>query len=107
MGNAVLDWQPYYLPPTYDLGIDFTGGHQLPYYIIGQCVDNVGAPVAGATVELWRAADEMLIQTQLSRADGTYAFGVTDTVTPYFVVAWRAAPAIGGITVRNLVGAAA
>jgi len=85
--------------------VRYSGSYNWPYYIKGLCLDNGGNPVAGATVELYNALTEYQVGVMSSYSDGTYAFGVSDNTTPYYVIAWRSAPALGGISTRTLVGA--
>jgi hypothetical protein len=107
IGDPVFDWGPDAGSTAWASDIRFTGGKQTGYVIAGLCVDSLSSPVAGASVELWRSVDEVFMQSQLSQSNGYYCFWVPDTVTPFYVVAWKGAPQIAGITVRNLVGSAA
>ncbi len=106
IGDPVMDAMYNYVPVAWTMDLRWSGSHQKPYVIVGLCVDNVGLPVAGATVELWLSTGEVFMESQLSGPGGQYAFWVMDSTTPYFVVAFKTAPQSAGITVRNLVGVA-
>lgn len=95
---------------VYDDDIRFAGTKAFSYRIAGQCLDSVGAPVPGATVELWQsfpdwpdAHQPLLIATIVADSDGMYGFAVPNNVTKYYIVAYISSK--GGVTVRNLVGA--
>jgi hypothetical protein len=94
---------------VYDDDIRFGGTKAFSYTIAGQCLDSGGAPVSGATVELWLTSPEypdshqpLLVGATTADAQGKYGFAVPDTVKKYHVVAYVAGK--GGVTARDLVG---
>ena len=92
-------------PQTWDSTILWSGVASFVFHISGLAKDSAGQTVAGATLKLYRTADDVLVQTTSSRSDGTYSFGTFDTSTQHYVVAYRAAPDIEGTTVNTLTGA--
>lgn len=109
VGGEETGMQPFQAY-VYDDDIRFGGTKAFSYTIRGQCLDSVGAVVAGATVELWMASptwdganEPRLMGTIAADALGNYGFAVPNNTTQYFVVAYTSAK--GGVTVRNLTGA--
>ena len=122
--NTMWAWDPWPRQPVdVDNGLDdgmwpdytivswleevtWAGGGDRVYRIQGTCKDAAGAVVANATLKLYRTSDDVLVATCTSNSDGFYAFGVEDTTTQYYIVAYRPSPAIEGTTVNTLVGSA-
>jgi len=94
---------------SFDDDIRFAGTKDFSYSIQGQCLDSVGTPVPGATVELYRAPywdagnGWFLVATVIADANGFYGFAVNDTTTKYKVEASIGGK--GGVTARDIVGA--
>jgi hypothetical protein len=64
-----------------------------------------GNPVSGATVWLFRTSDKQFMDETVSDENGEYAFYVDDTITQYFIRAYKDGnPNIFGTTDRNLTG---
>jgi protocatechuate 3,4-dioxygenase beta subunit len=121
-GNAVIDPQPYFVGTVWASDVRWTGSHQTPYLIRGRALDGNGAPLAGASVELWAVynppspggltpgvypsmpggSPKILIAMTTTDALGNYAFGVADNTTKYRVIVDTGA-AIGG-TAPTVVG---
>lgn len=96
---------------VYDDDIRFVGTKAYSYKVEGQCLDGSGAPVAGATVELWQTSpmwpgqdEPRLVATGVADAQGKYGFAVPNTTNTYYVLAYVTGR--GGVTVRSLTGAA-
>jgi hypothetical protein len=94
-----------------DDDLKFGGTKAYSYNIRGQCLDCVGSPVAGATVELWKVAplwpgqdQPRYVATTVSDEGGLYGFAVPNTTDLYYVLAYVTGK--GGVTVRTLTGAA-
>lgn len=85
--------------PTEDYAVQDPTRH-----VAGIVKDQAGTPVAGATVKLFRVADDAYIASTTSAADGSYSF-TRDQNDPftYFVVAYEeVGTPTQGLTVRNL-----
>jgi hypothetical protein len=96
---------------VYDDDIRIGGTKAYSYNIMGQCLDPVGTPVAGATVELWQTSpmwpgqdQPRLIASTVADANGIYGFAVPNNTNTYYVLAYVTGK--GGVTVRSLTGAA-
>jgi hypothetical protein len=94
---------------VFDDDIRLGGTKAFSYSIQGQCVDSLGSPASGATVELYRLPNwdagngPLLVASVIADANGLYGFAVPDNVTQYFVIAYVTGK--GGVSARNLVGA--
>jgi len=96
---------------VFDDDIRFGGTKAFSYSIKGQCTETVGgAPVPGATVELWLsnpdwdgANEPRLIGTTVTDAEGYYGFAVANNTKLHHIIAYVTGR--GGVTARNLVGA--
>jgi protocatechuate 3,4-dioxygenase beta subunit len=122
MGDPVMDFPPNFVPACWAMDIRWSGSHQTPYTIKGRALDGNGAPLAGASVELWAVynppspggltpgvypsmpggSPKILIAMTTTDALGNYAFGVADNTTKYRVIVDTGA-AIGG-TAPTVVG---
>ena len=91
----------YTIPPA-----DFQVTHSPPMHIAGVVYDTTGVGVGGATVKLFRQADDFMCQTTTSAGDGTYSFD-RDPYDPYnyYVVAYTTVVStqIHGTSDRGLV----
>jgi hypothetical protein len=92
------------LPPTWDDRVRYGGWSNFPYRITGIAIDVDGAPVSNATCSLFRTSDDQWMYDAVSKDGGQYDFGVSDTVTTYYIVAYRTGPDIEGTTVNTLTG---
>ena len=77
----------------------------LPKIVIsGITKDSAGAALGGCSVHLFRTADDVEVQEDISNGGGTYSFTV-GLGQSYYVVAYKAgAPDVAGTTVNTLVG---
>lgn len=84
--------------------------HLLPipaefFQIAGQTKDSAGAALGSCTVELFRTADDVRIETLTSSADGYFYFKSPAQAATHYVVAYKAgSPDVAGTTVNTLVG---
>jgi hypothetical protein len=86
--------------------IEWSGGGDRVYRISGVTRDSVGAIVAGASLDLYRTLDDVLVASTVSNSNGSFSFGVDDATTPHYIRAWKLAPAIQGTSIDTLVGSA-
>lgn len=90
------------------VGPSVQGGLPLPpkYFVLADiATDGSGTPMAGATINLFRTADNAFIDRVVSGADGSYEFRTPAPASNYFVVAYKAgAPDVAGTTVNSLIG---
>lgn len=81
------------------------GGQQGQKFIMGQCLDSVGAPVSGAVVQGFLASNDTLVNETTADSSGLYELGTPYPATNHYLVAYRAgAPDIAGTTVNTLQG---
>jgi len=83
------------------------GTSRYPYRIRGFLLDYLGQPVSDVTLYLFRSSDNVLIRIGPSsggEGQGIYDIPTDDTVTQYYIVAFRDNPPIVGSTVRTLTG---
>jgi hypothetical protein len=92
------------LPPTWDDRVRYGGYSNFPYLITGIVQDSGANPISNAVCSLFRTSDDQWMYDAVSKDGGQYDFGVSDTVTTYYIVAYRAGPDIEGTTVNTLVG---
>ena len=92
------------LVAMWDDRIRFGGASNFPYRITGIVQDSGGNPITNATCSLFRTVDDAWMYDCITAAGGQYDFGVNDTVTTYYVVAFGPG-STQGVTVNTLVGA--
>ncbi|MDI9847384.1 carboxypeptidase-like regulatory domain-containing protein [Rhodoblastus sp. 17X3] len=80
-----------------------TGGH-VEKKVIGQTLDSSGAPLAGATVQLFNTATGLLVDTQVSDAGGNYQLSDPNGVACFVVAYEPGSPDVAGTTVNTLTG---
>lgn len=79
------------------------GGKRGSYFVKGQVLDSVGAPVGGATVSLFRTSDRLYIASVGTDSNGNYMCPTPYPGVSHFIVAYLAsAPDKAGTTVNNL-----
>jgi hypothetical protein len=75
--------------------------------VFGVTKDSTGAALGTCAVDLFRTADDVVMDRTVSDASGNYEFRSASLSTAYYVVAYRAgAPDVAGTTVNTLVGTA-
>lgn len=67
----------------------------------GIVTDSTGAPLAGATVKVFRVSDEALVATVTSNGSGAYT-ATTPDAGPFYVLAFKDSPFVTGLTARTL-----
>lgn len=73
--------------------------------IFGITKDSAGAVLADCTVDLFRTADDLLVDSMVSDGSGNYEFRSTSLSTLYYIVAYKVgSPDVAGTTVNTLVG---
>jgi hypothetical protein len=78
-------------------------GVQIVFSITGFALDAVGQPVSGATVKVFRTADDTLLATTTSDATGLYAFVLPQGVGGNYLVFYKAgSPDIYGTTLNTI-----
>jgi hypothetical protein len=92
------------LQPMWDDRIRYGGWSNFPYRITGIVQDSGGTPISNAVCSLFRTSDNQFMYSAVSKDGGQYDFGVDDTVTRYYIVAYRAGPDLEGTTSNQLVG---
>jgi hypothetical protein len=76
-----------------------------PILISGVTKDSTGAALASCTVQLFRTADDQLVQEFLSDGSGNYASSPVGLGQLYYAVAYKAgSPDVAGTTVNTLAG---
>jgi hypothetical protein len=81
-----------------------SAGKTSPVFIAGQCLNSVGAILAGATVLGFRQSDKRFVGQTTSDANGNYSIGSPYPSVNHFIVAYLAgSPDVAGTTVNNLV----
>lgn len=92
-------------PRIYTPAYTFTPTKIVPHYITGVTKDSAGAVLGSCTVRLFRTSDDALIATTTSDAStGAYSFTVGDTLTQYWIEAYKSgSPDVAGTTVRTVV----
>ena len=93
-GNPWLDLIPQ----------EVTGRAGFTYRIIGTITNNIGNPVAGLTVTLYRTADNSVQVVTTTNQFGQYGFGVPDNTTNYYIIASQKSPQLYAVSVNTLVG---
>lgn len=73
--------------------------------ITGIAKDSTGTVLGGATIKVYRTADNVCELTTTSNADGAYEVGVPDTAARYIVAYKAGSPDVAGTTVNTLAGA--
>lgn len=91
------------LQPMWDDRIRYGGWSNFPYRITGIVQDSNGNPVSNAVCSLFRTSDDQWMYDSVSKDGGQYDFGVSDTTTTYYIVAFSGSTQ--GVTVNTLVGA--
>lgn len=90
------------------VGPSFQGGLPLPavYFRVGGVTrDSTGAALGLCVVDLFLTATNVLMDSVVSDASGTYEFRTAGPSSSYYVVAYRAgSPDLAGTTVNTLVG---
>jgi hypothetical protein len=92
------------LQPVWDDRIRYGGYNNYPYRITGIVIDSNGDPVSNTTLSLFRTSDDAWIYDAVSGSGGQYDFGVSDTTTTYYIVAFNSGLGTQGVTVNTLVG---
>ena len=92
------------LATCWDDRIRYGGWSNFPYRITGIVQDSGGNPISNAVCSLFRTADDAWQYDCVSKDGGQYDFGVPDTTTNYYIVAYRAGPDIEGTTSNQLTG---
>lgn len=73
--------------------------------VFGVTKDSTGAALAACTVDLFRTADDVRVDTVVSDGSGNYEFRSASLTTAYYVVAYKVgAPDVAGTTVNTLIG---
>lgn len=67
--------------------------------LTGTTLDNTGSPLAGATVKVFRASDDVLVATGTSNGSGVYSV-MTPDAGPYWVNAYTSL--LSGVSLRTL-----
>lgn len=74
--------------------------------IFGVTKDSTGAALGSCIVDLFRTADDKLMDSVVSDGSGNYEFRSASLSTAYYVVAYKTgAPDLAGTTVNTLIGA--
>lgn len=92
------------LQPMWDDRIRYGGSSNLPYRITGIVQDSGGNPVTNAVCSLFRTSDDAWMYDCVTTSGGQYDFGVTNTTTTYYIVAFDAGNNRQGVTANTLVG---
>lgn len=92
------------LATCWDDRVRYGGWSNFPYRITGIVQDSSGNPVTNAVCSLFRTSDDTWMYDCVSKDGGQYDFGVSDTATTYYVVAFDAGNQRQGATVQTLVG---
>lgn len=92
------------IQPMYDDRIRYGGFSNFPYRITGIVVDSTSTPVSNAVCSLFRTSDDQWMYDCVSKDGGQYDFGVSDTTTTYYVVAFDTGNGRQGVTTNTLVG---
>jgi hypothetical protein len=92
------------LQPMWDDRIRYGGWSNFPYRITGIAQDESGNPLSNTVLSLFRASDEAWMYDAVSKDGGQYDFGVSDTVTTYYIVAFNAGVGKQGVSVQTLTG---
>lgn len=91
--------------PVWDDRIRYGGWSNFPYRISGVAVDESGNPLTNSVLSLFRTVDDVWMYDSVSQPpDGQYDFGVSDTVTTYYIVAFNVGTGKQGVTVNTLTG---
>lgn len=78
-------------------------GTQTLKWILGRCEDASGVAIANATVQAFRASDDLFCGEGVSRDDGSYQCPTSCTGAAHYIVAYKAgSPDVGGTTVNTL-----
>jgi hypothetical protein len=93
------------LATCWDDRIRYGGWSNLPYRITGIVQDAGGNPITNAVCSLFRTSDDAWMYDTVSAAGGQYDFGVSDTTTTYYIVAFDFGNNRQGVTVNTLTGA--
>lgn len=89
----------------WDDRIRYGGYSNFPYRISGVAVDEAGNPLTNTVLSLFRTVDDVWMYDSVSQPpDGQYDFGVSDTVTTYYIVAFNVGTGKQGVTVNTLTG---
>lgn len=73
--------------------------------IYGVTKDSTGAVLGSCAVDLYRTADDVVMDRATSDASGNYEFRSASLTTTYYIVAYKAgSPDVAGTTVNTLVG---
>lgn len=75
-----------------------------PTMIAGIARDSSGAVLAGATLKLFRTADDSLVSQTISDANGNYVLPASTQFAHYVVAYLVGTPDTAGATVNTLVG---
>lgn len=74
------------------------------FVLAGVTRDSAGDPLGSCVVQLFRTADDVLMEEKVSEADGSFFFLVSDISTEHYIVAYKAGtPDRAGTTLNTLV----
>lgn len=77
-----------------------------PLLISGLTKDSTGAALGGCIVQLYRTADDVMVEETISDGSGNYAFSPRGVGALFYVIAYKAgSPDVAGTTVNTLQGA--
>lgn len=92
------------LQPMWDDRVRYGGYNNLPYRITGVVQDSDGNPISNTVCSLFRTVDDQWMYDATSKDGGQYDFGVSDTTTQYYVVAFNIGLGKQGVTMSTLTG---
>lgn len=96
--QAMIVAPPDYTPRTADFG----GNGTMGFSGVARGLDN--SPVGGVTVRLFRSSNSQLVNTAVSRADGSYNISTPYVGENHFVVCHKSgSPEIAGASIATLV----
>lgn len=72
--------------------------------ITGVSRDNTGAVLANCAVALYRTVDDVMVERQISDANGNYSFSTVGLAEQYYIVAYKVGTPVRGTTDNTLEG---
>lgn len=85
---------------------DQYGGAASRFGLTGVTRDALGSPIALCTVKLFRTSDDVLLDTQVSDANGNFVLNTPYYPDAHYMVAHKSgSPDVDGVTANNLIAA--